>query len=129
MFFIQNYKLYPRIRDCREDSDITQANIAKKLSMGTTQYRRYELADSPISLELAEILADFYNISLDYLAGRTNDKKGFNKSDLPPSEVDLLKKFRTLTEKQRGIIIGRIEAFTEENAEISEKEERLKGAV
>lgn len=129
MFFIQNYKLYPRIRDCREDSDITQANIAKKLSMGTTQYRRYELAESPISLELAEILADLYNISLDYLAGRTNDKKGFNKSDLPHSEVDLLKKFRTLSERQRGVIIGRIEAFTEENAEIAEKEERLKGAV
>lgn len=85
--------------------------------MGTTQYRRYELAESPISLELAEILADFYNVSLDYIAGRTNDKKGFNKSDLPDSEVDLLKKFRSLSEQQRGIIIGRIEAMTEENEE------------
>ena len=88
-----------------------------------------ELEKGDIPLEKALILADFYNVSIDYIAGRTNDKKGFNKSDLPPSEVDLLKKFRTLTEKQRGIIIGRIEAFTEENAEISEKEERLKGAV
>ncbi|MCM1330275.1 MAG: helix-turn-helix domain-containing protein [Ruminococcus sp.] len=129
MFFIQNYKLYQRVRDCREDCDLSQAELAKKLSMGTTQYRRYELANSPISLELAEILANFYNVSLDYLAGRTKDKKGFNKSDLPSSEVDLLKKFRTLSEKQRGIIIGRIEAFTEENAEIEAKEERLKGAV
>jgi len=124
--FIQNYKLYQRLRDCREDCDITQAKIAQKLSMGTTQYRRYELAESPISLELAEILADFYNVSLDYIAGRTNDKKGFNKSDLPESEVDLLKKFRKLTEKQRGIIIGRIEGFTEEN---EEQEIKLKGVV
>lgn len=126
MIFIQNYKLYQRIRDCREDCDITQAKIAEKLSMGTTQYRRYELAESPISFELAEILANLYNVSLDYLAGRTNDKKGFNKSDLPKEEVEMLKKFRSLTEKQRGIIIGRIEAFTEEN---EEQEIKMKGAV
>lgn len=124
--FIQNYKLYQRLRDCREDCDITQAKIAKKLSMGTTQYRRYELAESPISLELAEILADFYNVSLDYIAGRTNDKKGLTRSDLPTEETELIKKFRSLTEKQRGIIIGRIEAFAEEN---EEQEIKLKGAV
>ena len=126
MIFIQNYKLYQRIRDCREDCDITQAKIAEKLSMGTTQYRRYELAESPVSFELAEILANFYDVSLDYLAGRTNDKKGFNKSDLPKEEVEMLKKFRSLTEKQRGIIIGRIEAFTEEN---EEQEVKMKGVV
>ena len=126
MIFIQNYKLYQRLRDCREDCDITQAKIAQKLSMGTTQYRRYELAESPISLELAEILADFYNVSLDYIAGRTNDKKGLTKSDLPTEEVELIKKFRGLTEKQRGIIIGRIEAFAEEN---EEQEVKMKGAV
>ena len=126
MIFIQNYKLYQRIRDCREDCDITQAKIAEKLSMGTTQYRRYELAESPVSFELAEILANFYDVSLDYLAGRTNDKKGFNKSDLPKEEVEMLKKYRNLTEKQRGIIIGRIEAFTEEN---EEQEVKMKGVV
>ena len=126
MIFIQNYKLYQRLRDCREDCDITQAKIAQKLSMGTTQYRRYELAESPISLELAEILANFYNVSLDYIAGRTNDKKGLTRSDLPTEEAELIKKFRSLTEKQRGIIIGRIEAFAEEN---EEQEIKMKGAV
>lgn len=123
---IQNYKLYQRIRDCREDCDITQAKLAKKLSMGTTQYRRYELAESPISLELAEILSDFYNVSLDYIAGRTNDKKGFNRSDLEGEEAELLKKFRKLSEKQRGIILGRIEEMTEEN---EENEAKRKGIV
>lgn len=120
---------YQRLRDLKEDMDLKQSNLAKIISVSENQYGRYERGENDIPLEKALILADFYNVSIDYIAGRTNDKKGFNKSDLPPSEVDLLKKFRTLTEKQRGIIIGRIEAFTEENAEISEKEERLKGAV
>lgn len=120
---------YQRLRDLKEDMDLKQSNVAKIISVSENQYGRYERGENDIPLEKALILADFYNVSIDYIAGRTNDKKGFNKSDLPPSEVDLLKKFRTLTEKQRGIIIGRIEAFTEENAEIAEKEAKLKGAV
>lgn len=120
---------YQRLRDLKEDMDLKQSNVAKIISVSENQYGRYERGENDIPLEKAIILADFYNVSIDYIAGRTNDKKGFNKSDLPPSEVDLIKKFRTLTEKQRGIIIGRIEAFTEENAEIETKEERLKGAV
>lgn len=120
---------YQRLRDLKEDMDLKQSNIAKIISVSENQYGRYERGENDIPLEKALILADFYNVSIDYIAGRTNDKKGFNKSDLPQSEIDLLKKFRTLSEKQRGIIIGRIEAFTEENAENAEKEERLKGAV
>lgn len=126
MIFIQNYKLYQRLRDCREDCDITQAKIAQKLSMGTTQYRRYELAESPISLELAEILADFYNVSLDYLAGRTNDKKGFNKSDLPNSEVELLKKYRSLSKERQIRVLERIDMLAEDQEEENIK---IKGAV
>ena len=126
MIFIQNYKLYQRLRDCREDSDITQAKIAKKLSMGTTQYRRYELAESPISLELAEILAEFYNVSLDYLAGRTNDKKGFNKSDLPNSEVELLKKYRSLSKERQIRVLERIDMLAEDQEEENAK---IKGVI
>lgn len=42
-------------------------------------------------MEVAIKLAKYYKVSLDYIAGLTNDKKGFNKSDLPSSEVELLK--------------------------------------
>lgn len=126
MIFIQNYKLYQRIRDCREDCDITQAKIAEKLSMGTTQYRRYELAESPISFELAEILANIYNVSLDYLAGRTNDKKGFNKSDLPKEEVEMIKKIRSLSIERKSRLLERLDMLSEEQEQENAK---IKGAV
>ena len=125
LIFIQNYKLYQRLRDCREDMDLTQSKIAEMLSMGTTQYRRYELSESPISLELAEILASIYNVSLDYLAGRTNDKRGLTRSELSDEETDIIKKYRSLSEKRQGRILGQLEALTEEENE----ETKLKGAV
>lgn len=109
---------YQRLRDLKEDKDLKQSNIAKIIKVSENQYGRYERGENDIPLEKALLLANFYNVSLDYIAGRTNDKKGFNKSDLPDMEVDLLKKFRSLSEQQKGIILGRIEAMTEENEEI-----------
>ncbi len=123
---MQKYKLYPRLRDCREDSDMTQAQIAKKLYMGTTQYRRYELAESPISLELAEKLSDYYNISLDYIAGRTNDKRGLTRSELSEDETLLIKKYRSLSENGKGKIMERLEIIEETE---QEQVAKLKGAV
>lgn len=108
---------FQRIKDLREDKDMKQIEIANLLNVGLSTYQRYERGELRIYLDTSIKLAEFYNISLDYIAGRTNDKRGFNKSDLPDVEVDLLKKFRSLSEQQRGIIIGRIEAMTEENEE------------
>lgn len=117
---------YHRIRDLREDTDKSQEKIAKELNMHTTTYARYETGENRVPFDFAITLSKYYNVSLDYIAGRTNDKKGLNQSDLQKEEVEMLKKFRSLTEKQRGIIIGRIEAFSEEN---EEQEIKMKGAV
>lgn len=64
-----------RLRDLREDADLTQAELAKKMFMHTTQYQRYERGESDIPLEVAKRFARFYNISLDYIANLTNIPK------------------------------------------------------
>ena len=66
-------RYYQRIRDLREDSDFTQAELAKKLGLYTTQYRRYELAETTIPADIIVDLAKFYNVSTDYILGMTND--------------------------------------------------------
>lgn len=68
---------YRRIRDLREDHDLTQRQLAAILHMPQPQYNRYEhgLRDIP-TVVLIE-LADLYNTSTDFLLGRTND-------DTPP---------------------------------------------
>ena len=65
--------VYPRVRDLREDADKTQRQIAEVLNMQLTVYQRYERGERELPLWAAIKLADYYNITLDYLVGR-NDK-------------------------------------------------------
>lgn len=67
--------LFPRIRDMREDSDLTQAQVAEYLGIAQTVYSRYERGFQTIPLPLLIKLADYYNVSLDYLTGRTQQMK------------------------------------------------------
>ncbi len=65
---------YRRIRDLREDADLTQAEIAKIIHMHKTTYVRYESGEREIPLNIAILLAEYYKVSLDYLAGIKNKK-------------------------------------------------------
>lgn len=67
---------YQRIKDLREDADKTQSEIAELLNMHLTTYRRYENAEREPPLYFIIELAKLYNVSLDYIAGITNDKRG-----------------------------------------------------
>ena len=62
--------VYKRVRDLREDNDKTQKQIAQYLNMQLTVYQRYERGEREIPLWAAIRLADYYNVSLDYLVGR-----------------------------------------------------------
>lgn len=117
---------YHRIKDLREDNDKTQEITAKELNMHKTTYARYETGENRVPFDFVITLADYYNVSLDYIAGRTNDKRGLCRSKLSDTETELINKFRGLSEQQQGIIIGRIETMTEENEETAAK---IKGAV
>ena len=62
--------VYRRIRDLREDNDKTQAEMAKALNMQLTVYQRYERGEREVPFWVAIKLADYYKVSLDYLAER-----------------------------------------------------------
>ena len=66
---------FQRLRDLREDRDMNQTEIAKLLFTSQTVYSRYERGFQTIPVEHLLILADFYNVSIDYILGRTNNKK------------------------------------------------------
>lgn len=65
---------YKRIRDLREDADLTQAEIAEIIHMHKTTYVRYETGEREIPLNIAILLAKHYKVSLDYLAGLGSKK-------------------------------------------------------
>ena len=68
-----------RIRDLREDNDLKQKEVAAYLVCDQSLYSKYEREERPLPLELACRLADFYNVSVDYLLGRTNTKMPYPK--------------------------------------------------
>lgn len=67
--------MYPKLRDLREDHDKTQQELADYLHVTQTTYSKYELGKVSISIEVFIRLAEYYNVSIDYLVGRTNNKK------------------------------------------------------
>lgn len=68
-----------RLREIREDKDLTQSDVAKILATTQQQYSKYELGIRIIPIEKLCILADYYDTSVDYLIGRTNIKKTYEK--------------------------------------------------
>ena len=71
--------MYPRLRDLREDRDLSQREVAKLLEMSQTGYSKYETGENDIPTSVLQRLADFYNVSVDYLLGRTNQKVPYPK--------------------------------------------------
>lgn len=66
-----------KIRDIREDKDLTQKQLSKILNCTQQTYSRYETGEITIDINNLMKLADFYNTSTDYLLGRTNERKPY----------------------------------------------------
>lgn len=70
--------MYIRIRNLREDADMTQVEISKILNCSQRVYSNYERGELDIPTEILIGLADFHNVSVDYILNRT-DKKETNR--------------------------------------------------
>ena len=68
-----------RLRDLREDKDLKQKQLADLLQVHQTTYSDYELGRLNIPVAALHVLADFYNVSIDYLLGRTSTKTPYPK--------------------------------------------------
>ena len=67
--------IYQRLKDAREDADKKQEDIARVLHITRQQYQLYESGKREMPMHHFTVLADYYNLSLDYLAGLTNTPK------------------------------------------------------
>ena len=67
--------IFPNIRNLREDYDKKQQELANYLNVKQTTYSKYELGKINIPIEVFIKLADYYNVSIDYIVGRTPRKK------------------------------------------------------
>lgn len=67
--------MYKRIRDLREDHDLTQTDLAKILNCSQRSYSYYESGGHDIPTQTLIAIADYYDVSVDYILGRTDKKK------------------------------------------------------
>ena len=63
--------MYPRIRDLREDADMTQKELSEKLGMSQTGYSKYETGENDIPTAILIKLREIYGVSIDYILGVT----------------------------------------------------------
>ena len=71
-----------RLREIRKDRDLQQKDIAKILKISQVQYSRYERGIRTIPIDKLSVLAKYYNVSVDYLIGLTNERKPYPKIQL-----------------------------------------------
>ena len=67
--------MYKRLRELREDRDLTQTQVAKEVGMSQTGYSKYETGENDIPTAILIKLARFYGVSIDYILGVTDEKK------------------------------------------------------
>lgn len=72
--------LYQRIRDLREDRDLTQRQLAEVLHISQASYSRYESGALDIPSGALIALAEFYKTSVDYLLGLTDEKTPYERT-------------------------------------------------
>lgn len=69
--------MYPRIRDLREDTGLSQTKFAKLFDMSQTGYSKYETGENDIPTAILIALAQYHNTSVDYLLGLTNVREPY----------------------------------------------------
>jgi len=105
---------YRRLRDLREDSDKSQKEIAEYLEISQVQYHRYESGKREIPYHLVIKLADYYNVSVDYIS-ELSDEKSRRNITLTDDELSIIRKFRTLNDRLKGRLLERLDFLYSQN--------------
>ena len=71
--------MYKRLKELREDHDLTQSQISKYLNMSQTGYSKYETLENDVPTKILIELAKFYKTSVDYILELTNETKPYNR--------------------------------------------------
>lgn len=73
--------MYTRIRDIRKERDITQKQMADILGVSQTTYGRMERQAIPFDVQHMKTVARFFDVSIDYLVGATDDRTAYSKGE------------------------------------------------
>ena len=81
---MKNMNYFQRLRDIRQDHDLTQAQVAEILHIGQSDYSKYERGINMMGIDKYMVLARYYNVSLDYLTGLSGTPRTLNGAPYSP---------------------------------------------
>lgn len=110
--------IYQRLKDLREDAEMNQEQVGKIIQTTGNYYGDYEKGKRDIPTQRMIILAKYYNVSMDYITGLTNDKGGLHK--ITKEERKILDLYNNLSERRKG----KIELYLEQLNRQQSKEEQ-----
>lgn len=105
--------MYFRLKDLREDKDLKQKDVAEIIKTSANYYGDYETGKRDLPLQRAIELAKFYGVSLDYIAGLTNDKGGLHCNFLDTEKKELLQSWDLLQSSDKDLILAMIDKFVD----------------
>ena len=111
--------MHERIRDLRESNNYRQIDVAKKLNMSQQQYQKYEGGNVTPSINILVAIAELYDISVDYLLGRTNYKKVVSTEIMSKNNFKLQEYFYRLSNEDQDIILGKMVELYRESGKSS----------
>lgn len=102
-----------RLVALRKSHHMTQEQVAQKIGLNRTSYTCYEIGSSLPGVMTLCTLADIFDVSLDYLMGRSDSPKTADVSQGHPTadELQLMEYYRRLSERQRHAVIGLMKTF------------------
>ena len=106
-----------RLAQLREELGLTRKEVAEKLNIDQTTYGKYELSKRQPDYDTLQKIASFYNVSVDYLLGRTNVRNSNNNvdEDFPDDVKVLMRSVSKLTDKQKEIVKRLVQEFINED--------------
>ena len=105
------------LRLLRDERNLTQADIANTLEIDRTTYTKYESGKSKPDSDMLQKIATYFNVSTDYLLGRTDERNPANTSnnDWPPEAKVLFRDVKKLTPEQLELITKLVKEFIDED--------------
>lgn len=100
-----------RLKELREERRFSQDGLALKLNVSQSTISAYEVGDRTPDLETLIAIAQFFGVSLDYLAGQSDLKQQIRQSDLNSSELEHLRIYRQLSDMDREKVSAYIEGL------------------
>lgn len=102
-----------RLKELRIDSDMSQTELANKLNLKASAISKYEKDITQPSIETLKSLSEIFGVTVDYLIGVSDIKNPYAKSEITPSEAELIGHFRLLTYENKIRIDERIKTLLE----------------